>query len=298
VRVDKGSFSFMRVSLRLLILLSMALFSALFLGYVMMTPGLRPTVISVYEGPLLQVENRVIDLGTVTTDQKARTEFLIYNQGGKHLRLFRVEPSCGCTVPSISQQVVAPGDFARISVVLDTSLKLGKIRKKLTLYSNDAKRPQLPLFLIGKAEPGKMAGHAPIAMVSRDRLALFKGNCASCHVQQGVGKTGQALFVADCAMCHGLNAQGNLPSGPSLLKGSGDDEHEMDRLTHVIAQGSAHNTQMPPFSSQNGGPLNQAQIDSLIVFLKIRRLNPEALQAEDGEPGDETLLKQALANPH
>jgi cytochrome c553 len=288
----------MGFALRPLILIAFVLLGLVLGTYVMLTPGLRPTVVSVYEGPLLQVESRVQDLGKVGMDQKVRTAFLVFNQGGKHLRIFRVEPSCGCTVPSISQQIIAPGDFARITVVLDTSLKSGKIRKKLILYSNDSKRPALPLFLVGEALPAKLEGHKMIQVMPKDRLALFKGECASCHVQKGVGKTGQALFAADCAMCHGQNAQGNLPSGPSLLSGGSEDE-DIQALTKTIANGSSHNPQMPPFSAKNGGPLNQSQIDSLAMFLKIKRMAPDAFKdSSEEEPGDEKLLKEALKHPN
>jgi len=288
----------MGFALRPILLIVFAIVGLTLGTYVMLTPGLRPTIISVIKKPIMEVENRVIDLHTVSMDKKVHAAFLVFNQGGKHLRIFRVEPSCGCTVPSISQQVIAPGDFARINVVLDTSLKMGKIRKKLLVYSNDSKRPILPLFLIGEARPAKVEGHKMISVVPQNRLALFQGECASCHVQKGVGKTGQALFAADCAMCHGLGAQGNLPSGPSLLKG-GSDDADIEALTKTVANGSPHNPQMPPFLDKNGGPLTKSQIDSLAVFLKIKRLAPETLmESSEEEPGDEKLLKEALKHPH
>jgi mono/diheme cytochrome c family protein len=304
----------MRSPVKLLILSALALLATAFLVYTLITPGWRPVVVSIYDGPQLSVEKRIQDIGRVETDRKVRTEFLVYNKGGRHLRLHRVDASCGCTVADISRRIIAPGDFSRIRVVLDTSLKIGKIRKKLTLFSNDPQRPALALFVIGEAQAARMDGHAPITLGPRDRLTLFKGECASCHVQKGVGKTGQALFQADCAMCHGQSAEGHLPSGPSLLGGKADQEAWIAHTRRVIADGSPHSPQMPPFSQAQGGPLNPDEIDSLVAFLKFRnqqarttssgQASPEnpksktSTQEEPLEAQDEAAFQDALRHPN
>lgn len=276
----------MRSPVKLLILSALALLTAIFLIYTLITPGWRPVVVSIYDGPQLSVEKRVQDIGRVETDRKVRAEFLIYNKGGKHLRLYRVDTSCGCTVADISRQIVAPGDFSRIRVVLDTSLKMGKIRKKLTLFSNDPQRPALALFVVGEATAARMDGHAPITLAPRNRLTLFEGKCAACHVQKGVGKTGQALFQADCAMCHGRSAEGHPPSGPSLLSKDANHKAWAARTRRVIADGSPDSPQMPPFSQAQGGPLNPDEIDSLVAFLKFR--NQQARMTSNGQDSSDT----------
>lgn len=258
-------------------------------------------VVSIYKPPIASVEERVQDIGQVQTDSKVKTGFLIYNIGGKHLRISGVDTSCGCTVADVSKKVIAPGDFTRIRVELDTSIKLGKIRKKVVVHSNDPKRPDLALFIVGEVLAKPMEGHAQITLQPKDKLVLFKGNCATCHVDAGKGKSGKALFLADCAMCHGVNATGNHTAGPTLLGGDYEDEAYRQRMRNVIANGSPHSPQMPPFAKKQGGPLNDDEIDSLVGFLKFQTMQQKMgllNQPDTGEVEDEAAFQEALKQPH
>jgi mono/diheme cytochrome c family protein len=291
----------MRSPSRTIIMLIFAMLAVLAGWYILTTPGRKPVVVSIYEPPIISAEQRIQDIGQVLTDSKVHTEFLLYNIGGKHLRVSDVETSCGCTVADVSKHIIAPGDFTRIKVALDTSIKLGKVRKKITVHSNDAKRPELALFLTGEVLPKPMVGHDQIMLKPKDKLVLFKGECATCHVQAGRGKTGKALFQADCAMCHGANAQGNHSAGPSLLVGDYEDEAYRKHIRDIIANGSPNSPQMPPFSKAQGGPLNEDEIDSLVSFLKFQNMqNKMGLlnQPDEGEVEDEAAFQQALEQPH
>ena len=269
--------------------------------FIFTTPGRKPVVISMYEPPIISAEWRVKNIGKVQTDQKVPAYFLVYNLGGRYLRIREVETSCGCTVARMSKTAIAPGDFARIDVALDTSIKLGKVRKQLTVVSNDPERPRLALFLTGEVLGNKMEGHGQIRLAPKDRLVLFKGECATCHVQAGKGKTGKALFQADCAMCHGLNGQGHLSAGPSLLEGDYEDEAYVANARKVIAEGSPNSPQMPPFAQSQGGPLTDDEIDSLVAFLKVQHMKNKMglLDQPDAEAlEDEAAFEEALRHPH
>lgn len=291
----------MRSSIRRLVMFILLLLAGLSIWYIFVTPGSKPVVISVYEPPIISAEQRIQDVGQAETDSKVPAHFLIYNVGGKYLRIADVETSCGCTVAKMSKTVIAPGDFARIDVELDTSIKLGKVRKQITVKSNDPKRPELPLFLVGEVLPKKMASHAQMTLAPNDKLVLFKGECATCHVQAGKGKTGQALFLADCAMCHGINGQGHLSAGPSLLGRNYDDEATAQRMRKIIAEGSPNSPQMPPFSQKQGGPLTDDEIDSLVSFLKVQNMKHRMgllNQPAEAEMEDEAAFEEALKQPH
>lgn len=291
----------MRFSIRRLVMLILVGLAGLSLWYIFNTPGSKPVVISVYEPPIISAEKRVQDIGKVETDSKVPAHFLIYNVGGKHLRINDVQTSCGCTVAQLSKTLIAPGDFARIDVTLDTSIKLGQVRKQITVKSNDPQRPELPLFLVGQVLPKKMASHAQVTLTPQDKLVLFKGDCATCHVQAGKGKTGQALFVADCAMCHGINGQGHLSAGPSLLGRNYDDEATAQRARTIIASGSPNSPQMPPFSQKQGGPLTDDEIDSLVTFLKVQNMKHRMgllNQPAEADVEDEAAFEKALRQPH
>jgi mono/diheme cytochrome c family protein len=146
-----------------------------------------------------------------------------------------------------------------------------------------------------------MMGHKPITLQAKDRLVLFKGECATCHVDAGRGKTGKALFQADCAMCHGMNAQGNRSSGSSLLRGDYESEAHRQHIRQVIADGSPNTPQMPPFSKAHGGPLNDDEINSLVSFLQFQAMQQKMgllEKTETPEVEDEAAFQEALKQPH
>jgi mono/diheme cytochrome c family protein len=298
---QKGRIHPMRSRFRMALMVIIGLLSILGGVYILTTPGRKPVVVSIYEPPIISAEKRVQDVGQVPTDSKVQTEFLVYNIGGKRLRISNVETSCGCTLAQISKRAISPGDFTRIAVEMDTSLKVGPVRKKITVLSNDPKRPQMDLFLVGDVLAKKMGGHAPIQIQPKDKLVLFKGQCATCHVSAGIGKTGKALFQADCAMCHGATAQGNHSAGPSLLNGDYQNAQYSQRMRDIIANGSPNTPQMPPFSNSHGGPLNPDEIDSLVQFLKFQRSQAEMgllNKQSTEEMEDEAAFQQALKQPN
>src|SRR5689334_504642 len=98
---------------RPLIIILLLLLTALAGWCILNLPGLKPVVIYPYEPPMIYAEQRVVDLGKVSTDGKAHADFILYNHGGRHLRISDVETSCGCTVADVSKKVVAPGDYSR-----------------------------------------------------------------------------------------------------------------------------------------------------------------------------------------
>lgn len=231
------------------------------------TPGLRPVVIFPYEPPTLKANEVSHDLGTIKTDSNVEYTFYIYNIGGKHLRITKVDTSCGCTVADITKKVIPPGDFAMLKTKLDTSIKLGKIKKTITIYSNDGQHPETELYLTGNVV-FQMKGHEKMAV--KDPLVLFQGECATCHVDKGKGRVGKDLFVADCAMCHGLNGEGVLDIAPSLLTRNYKDEATLAHVRDVIANGSKNSPEMPPFGQVKGGPLNEEEVESLVRYLKYQ----------------------------
>jgi hypothetical protein len=52
--------------------------------------------------------------------------------------------------------------------------------------------------------------------------------------------------------------------------GNFDDPAERARLRKVIAEGAPNNPSMPPFSQAKGGPLTEAQIDSLMQWMSYQ----------------------------
>jgi len=95
-----------------------------------------------------------------------------------------------------------------------------------------------------------------------DRQAVFKGDCAKCHVEPAVGKTGVGLYQAACAICHDSQNRASMVPDLRHLKHPTDREHWI-KWTSFGRPGSL----MPAFAQSEGGPLTDAQIDSLASYL-------------------------------
>jgi mono/diheme cytochrome c family protein len=82
---------------------------------------------------------------------------------------------------------------------------------------------------------------------------------------QADAAAGAAIYLKNCSSCHGVQAQGDV--GPALrnsqfIKTAGDN-----KIFETIANGRT-GTGMPAWLQANGGPLNEADINNVIAYLK------------------------------
>jgi mono/diheme cytochrome c family protein len=94
-----------------------------------------------------------------------------------------------------------------------------------------------------------------------DRQAVFRNDCASCHVAPTVGKQGAELFQAACAICHSAAHRAGMV--PDL--GIAREPRDAAYWRKWIREGKV-GTLMPGFAVAHGGPLTEEQIESLIAF--------------------------------
>ena len=226
----------------------------------------RPVLVDAYQPPRIVADATTKDAGWVEMETPLTATFHLTNQGGQPLSITGVDASCGCTDVSITPDTLEPGQTATLKAMVDTSLKLGDMLKTIDVMSNDPATPKLRLTLKATVQaPASLAAHHGEGFTVSNPLKLFEGDCKTCHVDKGVGKSGQALFVADCGMCHGANGEGGV--SPPVVFADYSDPAEVARLRRVITEGAPHNPSMPPFAQEHGGPLTEAQIDSLMQWL-------------------------------
>jgi len=80
-------------------------------------------------------ESDVIDYGSIQKDADGVRVFKFTNTGDAPIVITNAKGSCGCTVPTYSQNVIAPGDAGEISVKYATN-RIGVFTKTVTLTSN------------------------------------------------------------------------------------------------------------------------------------------------------------------
>ena len=80
-------------------------------------------------------ESDVIDYGTIQQNADGVRVFKFTNTGEAPIVISKAKVSCGCTVPTYSENVIQPGETGEISVKYATN-RIGKFTKTVTLTSN------------------------------------------------------------------------------------------------------------------------------------------------------------------
>ncbi len=208
--------------------------------------------------PKIHISSQKIDLGEVMHSEFAEGSFLLGNSGNAPLKVTEIESSCGCTVVDFEPGVViAPGQKKSIKVSVDTIGKVGEIRKKLVVKSNDPLTPEIDVFIYVRV---KLADHE-----SPDRSAIFKDTCRFCHSEPAKGLSGEELFEAVCYMCHGHYGLGDIAR---RINDFGYITNNDDAYFRRVISDGVPGSSMPGFSLSKGGPLNEEQIDSLVKLMR------------------------------
>lgn len=211
--------------------------------------------------PKISFPQNEFDFGKAEEGVELRHCFKIENRGRKPLVIKDTHSSCGCTIPILKKNTLAPGEIVDLDVIMDTSMKQGKVDKKIEIRSND---PVSPVAVIHV----KADVRSPHADMGADKTAkIFTGRCAACHAEKGVGKAGEDLFFADCAMCHGFRARGVPGVAPPLVPADYHNKEFYEYRKKIISYGSKSHRSMPGYLDKAGGPLNEAEIDSLLQYL-------------------------------
>ncbi len=207
----------------------------------------------------LRLQPAHLQLGEVTEGQQVEAILYVRNQGDSPLMLDSAGSACGCTKAKLKQLLVPAHGFVTVHVQIDTTAKLGTIKKQVFVKTMTGEVLSSILHLTVLENP-----HNDL------QGGLFKGSCRSCHYDPAMGEERpERLFSSLCAMCHGEQAKGAY--APRLRQMSAS------HLDSLIRNGSGR-PQMPGFAKLHGGPLTDAQIQSLVDWLM--RLNQDDQRKE------------------
>jgi mono/diheme cytochrome c family protein len=204
---------------------------------------------------------------------EAHFTFNLTNISSGDVTINSVTTSCHCTVaalPSTPWKLKA-GESGQISATMDmVGTPVGGTKTKTLTISSD----RGPKLLYAKATllPGPMTGMdrtnaQKVAMA--DRQAVFKGDCAQCHVATakdaaGRDRMGKDLYGAVCGICH--EGEHRASFVPDLHKLS--EPTSPDFWKNWIMHGKP-GTLMPAFAQNEGGFLTDVQIDSIVAYLTL-----------------------------
>ena len=89
------------------------------------------------DGPVLTWDKKTHDFGDITQGDKVETTYFFTNTGNEPLLITNVQVSCGCTTPKgWPRDPVPPGGKGELSISFNSTGKMGKQNKPLTIISN------------------------------------------------------------------------------------------------------------------------------------------------------------------
>ncbi len=182
--------------------------------------------------------------------------------------IISTRPSCGCTTVQLSTPfTIPPGSNLVFGAKVNLMGKNGTLFKTITV-TTDKGTMTLYLRITIEEPPAKTADLSDaeraqgVAMSTQDRQAIFKGDCARCHLDPGKNLYGKQLYDAVCAVCHEAQHRATMVPDLHNLKVPTNDEFWRTWIT----QGKP-GTLMAAFAANEGGPLNDMQISSLAAYL-------------------------------
>lgn len=239
--------------------------------------GLTPEVpLSANAGRLIVVQPRPVDstleVDPGTTVHRAapgehRHQFSVALRNPSSLPVVvnAIHTSCGCTVVHLPAQpwVIEPRKTEILPVAVDFAGKRGQFTKTATLETSRGIREiALTVEVPPPADEAERRALG-IQLATLDRQAVFKGDCARCHVAPAVGLHGAKLYSAACGICHDAEARASMVPDLRALPAPLSSE-----LWRTLIEHGRPGTLMPAFAESEGGPLSPAQVDSLVEYMR------------------------------
>jgi len=201
-------------------------------------------------------------------EPQAHFSFFFTNVSSGNVMITSAAASCGCTVPKLPSLpwLNAPGASGEIPVTMNLAGKSGVVIKTITVNTDQGVKTLTVKVNITPAPavpPPPMDRAKNLALAKADRQAVFKGDCARCHVVPAIGKVGKDLYAKACGICH--EAEHRATMVPDLHALAHDTN--LDFWNTWISHGGKPGSLMPAFAVSEGGPLNELQIASLVQYL-------------------------------
>lgn len=223
-------------------------------------PGPLPPNIIAWDGDLKESTLGAGEVHSLLT-------FNFTNVSSSEVTITYVQTSCGCTTPRLPPLPwkVAAGTHGEIPVVMNMAGRSGTIFKTITVNTDKGWKMLTVKTTMQAASPTAMTANERLRnqqLVLADRQAVFKGDCARCHVEPVIGKVGKDLYTAACGICHEAEHRAEMVPDLNALNHATSAEYWKHWITHGKV-GSL----MPAFAHAQGGPLSAAQIASLVNYL-------------------------------
>lgn len=105
-------------------------------------------------GPEIAFSEEQFDFGDIHQGDRVEHTFAFENTGNEPLIITNVKTTCGCTAPNWPRDPVAPGQASEIKVAFNSTGKMGRQHKVITVVSN-AVNPSSKVAIVTNVLPKK-----------------------------------------------------------------------------------------------------------------------------------------------
>ena len=100
----------------------------------------------------IEFSEKQFDFGDIIKGESITHKFKFTNTGTEPLIILNVQTTCGCTAPQWPKSPIPPGEAGEIQVFFNSSKKIGRQNKIITVYTNGQK-PEEKLKIVGNILP-------------------------------------------------------------------------------------------------------------------------------------------------
>lgn len=97
---------------------------------------------------VISVDPLTFDFGRMQQNEDRTTTVTIANQGAGLLEITEVTADCGCTVPTLALDQLAPGEATTVELKFNSKKFSGKVIKMVHIHSNDPQNPVVDIMLL------------------------------------------------------------------------------------------------------------------------------------------------------
>ncbi|HEX7016402.1 MAG TPA: DUF1573 domain-containing protein [Cyclobacteriaceae bacterium] len=105
-------------------------------------------------GPVITWKESTYDFGDIRQGDKVEHTFAFTNTGNEPLIITNVQVTCGCTTPKgFPRDPIAPGQTGEITIAFNSTGKMGKQNKVVTVVSNSVGKTNQISFTTNVLKP-------------------------------------------------------------------------------------------------------------------------------------------------
>lgn len=201
-------------------------------------------------------------------DEEMKFRFELKNTSDKTITIKQISTSCGCTTTEGIELPISLESQKTLAVPVKMNFlgKSGTLTKSIIVITDQGFLPLEATAIIPVLDPALMSEdqrrEANRRTALADSQAIFRNDCASCHVKPTEGQQGKELYETACGICHeAVNRASMVPD----LK-VGQEIRDATYWRTIITDGRK-GTLMPAFAKKNHGILDEKQIESLVTYL-------------------------------